>query len=308
MESLTKKGFLISLTLLVLSFGFSAEATLSGYAKMRYAWDQSQDPKSQFYIKEFKLKYALKISPLATVVVEPNLTSNVTLREAIIQLNLDNKSQLRMGQEKVPFGYEIPLSGKYLEVPERANSLQKLFPNQEYDDGLFYILQNRVIIAVVNGTGANTKDNNNAKDVVARFYNYDKKDFSYGTSFYFGRQRVGGRDVTKNRAGIDLMTQRKNTILRGEAVWGEDENENSKGCFLQLRQNSKDVAYILRYEHYDGVDKYDDKKNEWKTLKENRYVFGPMFYLDKNTMLSLMYTKSSLDDRDSCVFQLQVNY
>jgi len=308
MESLTKKGFLIALTLLVLSLGFSAEATLSGYTKMRYTWDQSQNPKSQFSVKDLRLKYTLKLSPLVTLVAEPNFTSNVVLKEAFIQLNLEKKSQLRMGQIKVPFGYEMPLSGAYLEVPAIANSLQKLFPNQVYDAGLLYILQNRVAVAVVNGTGENTKDNNNAKDVAIRFYNYDKKDFSYGTSFYFGRQRVGGRDVTKNRGGIDLMTQRKNTILRGEAVWGKDEDENSNGWFLQLRQNAKDVAYILRYEHYDGVDKYDDKTNKWARLNENRFVFGPMFYLDKNTMLSLMYTKSSLDDRDSCVFQLQVNY
>ncbi|MBC7329262.1 hypothetical protein H5T88_02780 [bacterium] len=308
MESLIKKGFCAALTLLVISLAFSAEATLSGYTKIRYTWDQSQEPKSQFSVKDLRLKYTLKISRLVTLVAEPNFTSKVVLKEALVQLNLENKNQLRMGQIKVPFGYEMPLSGAYLEVPAIANSLQKLFPNQTYDAGLLYISRNRVAIAVVNGTGENTKDNNNAKDVAIRFYNYDKKDSSYGTSLYFGKQRIGGRDVKKNRAGIDLMTQRNNTILRGEAIWGKDGDENSNGWFLQLRQNAKDVAYILRYEHYDGVDKYDDKTDKWKTLKENRFVFGPIFYLDKNTMLSLMYTKSSLDYRDSFVLQLQVNY
>jgi len=43
-------------------------------------------------------------------------------------------------------------------------------------------------------------------------------------------------------------------------------------------------------------------------MQEKAWVFGPMFYLDKNTILSLMYTLKEGKDNDSFVLQLQVNY
>jgi len=285
----------------------AVDAKLSGYTKMRYTWDQSQDPKSQFSVKDLRLKWTLKISELAQLVAETNFTSNVTLKEALIQLNLPQKGILQFGQIKIPFGYERPLSGAYLETPTKATVLEKLFPNQEYDQGIRWSPKSFLTIALVNGTGENRADNNNYKDLVLRFAD-KQQSLSYGSSLYFGKQRIGSRDVTKDRYGIDLLWQKKNDILRGEAIWGKDEEKDSKGWFIQYRHNLPSTSYVLRYQYYDGVSSFNTTNNQWTTMQEKAWVFGPMFYLDKNTILSLMYTLKEGKDNDSFVLQLQVNY
>lgn len=300
-------SLILVLSLLFLSSALPIETKLSGYTKMRYTWDQTKEPQSEFSVKDLRLKWTLKITDIATLVAEPNFTSQVVLKEGYIQLNLPNKTTLQFGQLKVPFGYEMPLSGAYLETPTIATVLSKLFPNQTYDQGIRWLPNKVLIIAVVNGVGENAKDNNNSKDLVIRYVN--KKDaLSYGSSMYFGEQKVGGKDVRKNRYGIDLMWQEKKTVLRGEAIWGKDEDKTSNGWFIQYRYNLPKISYILRHQYYDGVSSYDDKNKKWKLMDEKAWVFGPMFHLDKSTTLSLMYTMKDGEDNDNFVLQLQIIY
>jgi hypothetical protein len=43
-------------------------------------------------------------------------------------------------------------------------------------------------------------------------------------------------------------------------------------------------------EYYNGVQAYDVKKGEWNKTESKALIFGPMFYLEKNTILSFIYT------------------
>lgn len=298
---------MLGLSALFLSNALPMETKLSGYTKIRYTWDQTKEPQSEFSVKDLRLKWTLKITDIATLVAEPNFTSQVVLKEAYIQLNLPNRTTFQFGQLKVPFGYEMPLSGAYLETPTIATVLSKLFPNQTYDQGIRWLPSKFLTIAVVNGVGENAKDNNNSKDFVIRLA--DKRDaLSYGSSMYFGKQKVGGKDVIKDRYGIDLMWQEKKAVLRGEAIWGRDEDKTSNGWFIQYRYNLPKISYILRFQYYDGVSSYDDKNKKWKLMNEKAWVFGPMVHLDKSTILSLMYTLKDGKDNDNFVLQLQVIY
>ncbi|MBC7327313.1 hypothetical protein H5T87_04265 [bacterium] len=307
MQNSLKKLFLVTFSLALLKIAPAADVKLSGYTKMRYVWNQTADPESQFTLQDLRLKNTVKVSDIATLVAEGNFTSTVSTTDAYIQLKLGNNGQaLKFGQAKIPFGYEMPLSGAFLETPSIATVLQKLFPNQTYDQGIFYYPNKFLSIALVNGTGRNTKDNNNQKDLIIHFA--DKKDkLSYGASLYVGKQRASTKDVTKNRSGIDLLWNCGKSVLRGEAIWGKDQDETSKGWFIQWRYNADKTSYIMRYEYYNGVDKYDTKKG-WIKTEEKAFLFGPMFYLDKNTILSAIYTAAKGSGNDNFMLQLEVIY
>lgn len=297
--------FVVSL-LLCCQPSFSLTKELSGYAKMRYTWNEEGQPQTNLGIQDVRLMNKLTISKLSTLVLEINATSQISVKSCYIQLKLD-KGTLQFGQFKIPFGYEIPLPAALLETPTIATVLGKLFPNQTYDIGLKWTPTNYLQLAIINGTGENAKDNNNAKDLLLRLAN-GKKNFTYGASFYLGKQRMGNGDVVKNRWGVDLLLNGERNVVVGEIIWGKDGEENSKGWYIKYRYNLPSTSYVIKYQYYDGVSSFDAKMGKWKRMEEKALILGPMFYLDKNTILSFMYTLSQSNKNKDLTLQLEVIY
>ncbi len=281
------------------------QPALSGYTKIRYTWDEKKDPQMDFSLKDVRLKNTLNVTELSTLVVELNITSKVVLKEGYVQLKRE-EGTLRFGQFKIPFGYEMPLSGALLETPTIPTVFLKLFPNQTYDQGLIWVFGKKMQFALVNGTGENTPDNDNAKDLVLRFSDKDKF-FSYGASVYLGKQKQGDKDWTKNRWGMDFILNKGKGIITSEVIWGRDGEEDSKGWYIKYRYNLPSLSYIIKYEYYEGVDSFDTKMGKWGRMEEKAFIFGPMFYLDKNTILSIMCSRNQGREK-KLVLQLQVNY
>src|SRR5262245_22697711 len=100
-------------------------------------------------------------------------TSSSLLRDAYLNVTYLPQANVQIGQYKVPFSYEALLSKRYTDLVERsAVSLSAVNPSR--DIGL--MVHGRVAggllnyqLAVMNGSGQNTADNNSSKDLVARF-------------------------------------------------------------------------------------------------------------------------------------------
>ncbi len=293
--------------LLVGLSAFPLESKLSGYVKMRYTWDEAQNPQTNLSVKDARIIYTLKISDLSTFLAELNaLPSGVGVKYCFIQVKTE-RGNLQFGQIKVPFGYELPLSGGLLETPTIAGVLDKLFPKQTYDKGIRFNAKNWEI-ALVNGNGEQqTSDDNNAKDL-ALHYISRKDAFSYGASLYFGKQRAGMKDVTKNRYGAELIWRKGKSTITSEAVWGRDEDEGSHGWYVKYRYNLPSISYVAKYEYYDGVSSYDAKNNRWTTTTIKALTLGPMLFLDKNTMVIPMYSWREGKKNDSFILELRVVY
>jgi len=300
--------FRVSLLLfLCCAFSFPITPEFSGYAKLRYSWDEASDPNTDFSLKDARLMSKLKVSDLSTMVVEINATSGVTTKSCYLQLNLNKGGTLQFGQFKIPFGYEIPLPAAQLETPSISTVLEKLFPKQTYDQGLKWTATKYLQLALLNGTGENSSDNNDTKDLLLHLSNGDK-DFSYGGSLYLGKQKAGNDDVDKNRWGVDFLLNEGRSVITGEAIWGKDGDEDSRGWYIKYRYNLPSTSYILKYQYYDGVDRFDTKAKKWQRMEDKSFILGPMFYLDKNTILSLMYTLKQGSKNDNLVLQLEVIY
>lgn len=170
---------------------------------------------------------------------------------------------VHVGQQKVPFGFEIAQSSGQREAPERARPIRFFYPS-ERDRGIrvssptgdrwFYE------VALYNGVvgpgtpGINTNDNNNDKDVFGRIRTTQLRDtLDLGASFHFGNSlrtslfsgetpRPGGPpsaehpyENTRMTLGADFQWHpRKGTELRGEAVWGKAKGTYATGYILQV--------------------------------------------------------------------------
>ena len=100
-------------------------------------------------------------------------TSSSILRDAYLNVTYLPQVNVQAGQYKVPFSYEALLSKRYLDLVERsAVTLSAVNPSRD----IGFMVHGRVAggflnyqLAVLNGSGQNTADNNSAKDLAARF-------------------------------------------------------------------------------------------------------------------------------------------
>src|SRR5262249_38966672 len=105
--------------------------------------------------------------------VENDFTSSSGLRDAYLNVTYLPQDNVQAGQYKVPFSYEALLSKRYTDLVERsAVTLSTVNPSRD----IGFMVHGRVAegllayqLAVLNGSGQNTADNNSAKDLAARF-------------------------------------------------------------------------------------------------------------------------------------------
>lgn len=184
---------------------------IRGYAQVRYnglfatndslgcaQCDRSWGGDNGFFIRRLRIAFSGNVHPRVYVYVQPDFVSwaggsgyVAQLRDCFVDLGLDprNELRLRLGQSKVPFGYEnmqsssqrVPLDradpinsaikderdvGAFLYwSPAAVRKLEKMF----VDDGLkgsgdFGVLA----FGVYNGQGANQMDQNRQMHLVAR--------------------------------------------------------------------------------------------------------------------------------------------
>jgi hypothetical protein len=287
---------------------YPMEVKLSGYSKFRFNWEESATPEENFSAKDVRLMWTLGVNKISSLVVELNaIPSTAGVKSCYVKLKT-KRGDLQFGQFKIPFGYEIPLPAALLETPDVATVLRSLFPKQTYDKGVMFSPNRNLRLALINGNGEQqVSDDNNYKDLIVRLSD-EKGDFSYGASCYLGKQVAGTKDVVKNRYGVDLLWKKGRHSLRGELVSGKDDREDSRGWYIQYRYDLPSVSYILRSEYYNGVQAYDVKKGEWNKTESKALIFGPMFYLEKNTILSFIYTLQEGKKNDSFMMQIELIY
>lgn len=100
-------------------------------------------------------------------------TASSILRDAYLNVTYFPQANLQMGQYKIPFSYEALLSKRYTDLVERsAVTLSTVNPSRD----IGFMVHGRVAggllnyqLAVLNGSGQNTADNNSSKDLAARF-------------------------------------------------------------------------------------------------------------------------------------------
>ena len=228
------------------------KTAFSGYIQARYsAFDNDltepgEEYPDTFDVRRARIKLTSEPTDRSTVVLQADLGgSSIAARDVYAQYALSPRpdtSYALAGQMKLPFGYEIPQSASRREAPERSLMIERFFPGQR-DRGVQLASGGSTRTAwglgLFNGTGPNTTDFNDAKDLVGTL-RWTVGPLQGGISGYLGKglsdgegnPLPGGEDADKTRIGFDAQYYFGNFSLKAEYVRGKGIDKSAPGFDL----------------------------------------------------------------------------
>lgn len=224
--------------------------------------------------------------------VEPP-DSNPQLVNAFINYNHASHLKVRFGQFLLPFGLEGRQPITVNPAIERTTAIKKLNPFSMFRDIGLQISGNHKLIdyaiAVINGTGANSSDDNNFKDVLGRIALVPWDNLEIGISSHFGKYTSGAKKkLNRKRYALDIEFIQGKLRLRSEIQNRHDEQLDSTkvitagGYFLSTYNLTPQLEPIVKYElYYPNADKLDNKTDI--------VTLGFNYYIQKNNKISINY-------------------
>lgn len=187
------------------------------------------------------------------------------LLDAVAGLTVSPAGRIQLGQFKVPFGSESIASGTDLELINRSTVTETLAPGRDNasngrDIGIQFGGSARAgarggavdyALGVFNGSGINTGDDNDGKDIAARAaWKPAVPGLTLGADFYDGRS--GGNSATRDRQGVDLLFTREPWLVRAEHIWAKDGSVKKRGYYGTLAYSIVPRTQVaVRYDRLD---------------------------------------------------------
>ncbi len=305
---------------------------LSGYTQVRYQNFQSPTKNNGFNIPRARLDFqgdfstkwnyrllvdfvgssgATGTAPTGGALVSP------ALMDAFISYKPFNFLKITAGQFLLPFSQENLTADRNLETIDRSQAVSALvarkgdISNQLVDSignqngrDIGFMVNSSIIrienhyladlyIAVVNGAGINTLDNNPYKDIVGRLVLHPFKILDIGASYYNGFDKFTSSPTVNHeriRWGTEFAMNYDLLSIKGEWVKGKEGDSNPivhEGWYLQ-------GSYFLWPKHLQGVFRYDTyDPNEAKGKEEETstyYVFGLNYFFNVWTKIQMDYS------------------
>ena len=193
---------------------------VSGYVQAQweyYSKDlvKTNDPTNTFYIRRARLKFTYEPADGVKFVIQPDFsTGNLALKDAYAVVNVPFLKDwtLWAGQFNRP-DYEVEYSSSQREVLERSRLIRTIYPGErEIGAKLEYIgskipLKFQLMVMNGNFTGANAKDVDSRKDIMARLvYSLKMPSAGLGIDFggtgYFGGNRAKTNNYVLESNGV----------------------------------------------------------------------------------------------------------
>lgn len=251
-------------------------------------------------------------------------TGSPYLLDAFISYKRFKWAKISMGSFKQPFGLEVNTACHSLHTINRSMVSDQLVAPQR-DMGLMLLggtkeTKFRYSLALMNGRGLGTADNNNMKDVIGRVV-FKPLDFlSIGGSFRYGYPN--NDDDTRTSFGGELEVKTDKFLLQGEYIYDEGDynraagggcgsdpvalGEKRSGAFVQaLYKFDFNLQPVVKWEFFDTDADIDD--NNMYT-----YTFGANYFFNDATRLQVNYLynveKGAEIDNDAILVQLQIKF
>ncbi len=321
----------------VKSFPINAgkKITLSGYTQARYQALEEAGKIDGFDIRRARLDVKGAISPYWSYRVQFDLAGTPKLIDAYAELKINDFFNFTVGQAKIPFSLENLTSSNKLELIDRSQVVEALtargkdvIGNHNGRDigvqlgGIVVKLKDRPLVeyrlGIYNGTGINTTDTNEKKDLAARLITHpitglDISAGLYNGSRYIAEVKTGSvvttpaRNADRNRLGLDLNYDWNNLAIRAEYLHGKDDATKREGYYIQGGYYffQKKLQLLAKYDFYDADKSKADDASTW-------VVLGANLNFNANTRLQFNYTfrqeeGTSVDNNYASV-QLQIGF
>lgn len=304
---------------------------LMGYAQLGYTYNDADDADNNFDIKRIIFMAEGKITDKWSLFFMYNFNGGGTLLEMYTDYHILPGLSARLGQFKVPYTIESPLSPTVVELIDcysQATNYLAAIGNHDPLLGsttgrdLGFMLYGNLFkdyltynVGVINGQGINRKDRNSKKDFIGSLMVNPTKWLSVGGSFIKGEANAMdvseanpdiqiGDNYTRNRWAVGAVVETKPVSLRTEYLGGKNGKVKSDGYYA--------TASIHVCPKFDVVASYDYlNKNKDLSNKQTNYVAGLQYWFYSRCRVQAQYTysdKKHLDNSNMIQAQIQVRF
>ena len=263
----------------------------------------------------------------------PMKTDSPYLLDAFITYTrFGDKAKISFGQFKQPFGMERNTACSGLHTVNRSKVTETLAMDRDMGVMLLGQLGEKFNynLALMNGTGINTEDNNRGKDIVGRV-SYAPLDLvTVGSGFRYGEAPNSDSGIETDdkftRFSADFTVDYREFIFQGEYIYGKDEGSYTtgggcspeplmthtgsierQGFFLTALYETKwNLQPVYKYELYDP-----DMDMEVDIM--HYHTIGFNYFINEWTRIQVNYVrgieeKVPADDNDAFFIQMQVKF
>jgi len=302
-----------------------------GFLQPQYEYTLNDDNENTFKFKRarvgvrgeiyenFHYYFSLETSPFVSG------TGSVVLLDAFVSYRKYNWAKMSVGSFKQPFSLEVSTPCHALATISRSVVVNQLVAPQR-DYGLMVFGGNKFTkfnyaVALMNGSGLLTSDNNSKKDIIGRA-TYKVLDFvTVGGSFRYGYPT--NIEDSRTTYGVEIAAEYSNFHFQGEYIYDEGSfnrgagggcgdvlvelGEERAGAYAMIYYDTKwNLQPVFKYEYFDAnLDVLDIGYQEMMTI-------GASYFVGKNVRFQLNYqahieTDVNIDN-DMLLAQVQVKF
>lgn len=305
---------------------------IDGYVQGRFYFypDAEGDEKdSEFEVRRARIKVSAKPADDVAVEIQADLTNEVETKDAWIQkwFGRDNESSLRIGQQKVAFGWEGPQSSGS-RLPLERNWVARRTIDGERDTGLTFFWTcaedkklfetgkkkhfgtgdyGNLAVAFFNGQGINNAEVNDSKHFVIRgakpmlvkLGDNAEQYVEFGASYYTGEyvSMSGDEDEAEFDDNLlNLFAYMAPQPIGVQAEWfdGETEGADLDGFYVMgmYRPEDGQGTFYARYDEMNG-----NRKGRQRAHNTDRITVGYAHELeDGKTRVTVEWSDDELAD------------
>jgi len=306
---------------------------VSGYTQGRFLYypdypnADRKTHSNEFLVRRARVKFQFEPNDRTEVTVEPDLgEGKAEVRDVWIQRFLDDHHtwSFRLGQQKIPFGFETPQSSSVRLPLERNHLAASMFPG-ERDTGLIFFYTRpedhrlfdasrksdygvgdygNLAIGFLNGQGRNQSEVNSSKHFVVRAAKplsigsagrYAEFGASYwrGDCFSKWSADASGQSFDDSLFGVHAFLAPRPFGLQAEYHTGRTEGGDVDGWYaMALLRSGPRGTWFLRHDDYEGPRK---GKGPGYVYDRRRTCLGYAHQLDDRNRLTVEYDFEKVD-------------
>jgi len=310
---------------------------VSGYGQVRFQhYPNGEDPDSEFMLRRTRLK--VTANPAERVEGQFELAADegeVDITDAWLQYQLDEAGEWRVrgGQQRIPFGFEVPQSTQSVIPLEISWVGRTMFPGSRDLGAVVYWTDpddrerfeqakktdfgtgdyGNVAIGVFNGQGMSEDEANDSKTVCLRLakpFTIGDRYAEAGMSYWRGRyySEAAAQDVDDSLFGAHVYLPPRPVGLQAEYYTGETEGDDISGFYaMGLWRACEDGVAFVRYDEYDGPRKGRGVGN---VFDRERWSVGYAHMVNSNTKATIQYDfqDTAAGSDDLLGMQLQMGF
>ncbi|MDL2310163.1 OprO/OprP family phosphate-selective porin [Parabacteroides sp. OttesenSCG-928-B22] len=301
---------------------------ISGYGQVGYTFDSQQEVNNEFEVKRIVLTTKANVTDQWIFHFVYNFRNGGTLQEFYTDYHIMPGLSLRLGQFKVPYTIENPMSLTIVELINSysqatnylagVNSSDLLYGSNGGRDvgvmiyGDFWKERLSYRIGLFNGQGINTKDKNNQKDWIGSITLKPLKWLSLNGSFMKGKGHAVaasiyndinvGENYRRDRWSGGIVIQSKRIDFRAEYLKGIDGKVRSEGCYTNI------TAHL--FPKFDVIVSYDYlNKNKKMDARQTNYIGGIQYFFYPKCRLQAQYIFRHQNENSNIIqAQIQVAF